>query len=106
VATATGLAQTGTDATTDTLFSVLGTRCGAQAVKFHGLLSLNTHKVIHLVDHAANGGGVFQLNRVTDTAQAKAVNRGLVLAQNTDGATDLGNFNQSCHVELPRDRFD
>src|SRR5690554_3211499 len=41
VAAAAGLAQTGADATTDALLGVLGARCRAQAIEFHGLLSLN-----------------------------------------------------------------
>lgn len=58
------------------------------------------------MDHAANGRGVFQFNRVTDATQAQAFHSSLVLGQNADGAADLGNLDRCCHGALPRDRVD
>src|SRR6185503_21297404 len=62
VPTAGGLAHSAADAAADTLFRMLGPCSRFNLIQTH--LGLALHQVTHLVDHAAHGRRVFQLNRM------------------------------------------
>src|SRR5690606_26431057 len=95
VTTATSLTQTATDATARTVLFATGTRRGTQIVQFHGL-TLDTQKVVSLVDHAAILRSVLNLYGVTNATQAETLDASLVVGQTAVNAFDQRHFD-SCH---------
>ncbi|MNE01880.1 hypothetical protein D3C80_943330 [compost metagenome] len=95
VATAAGLTKTATDTTARTVLLATGTRRGTQIVQFHGL-TLDTQKVVSLVDHAAVLRSVLNLYGVTNATQAETLDASFVVSQTAANAFDQRYFD-SCH---------
>ncbi|BAU72259.1 hypothetical protein ppKF707_4538 [Metapseudomonas furukawaii] len=92
---ATSLAQTAADTTARTVLLATGTRRGTQIVQFHGL-TLDTQKVVSLVDHAAILRSVLNFDGVTNATQAETLDASLVVSQTAINALDQRYFD-SCH---------
>src|SRR5690606_15421686 len=78
VATATGLAQTGTDATADPALRVLGAGCGLQRIESNGVFHCYSlgfrhgDQIGHLADHATHFRRILQHAAAVHAAQSEA----------------------------------
>jgi hypothetical protein len=86
VTTASGLAQTGADATAYAALGMLGAVCGLDAVEFHEGPLRDFDQVADLVDHAAHCRRVLQFADAVELAQAQAADGGTVRFLGADRA--------------------